>query len=158
MTYAVPLAHANPNTPPVDANALIACIRACYDCAQARIADADVAEPQVQTMIRCIRLCLDGADLCLATGAILSRQTAFDPAMARAALQACALTFHVCGDECEHHAQLGFAHCQVCLEACRRCEQACHAVLALRTTSWSAKFGPSAVNVHAVSPGPYADS
>jgi hypothetical protein len=82
-------------------------------------------------MIRCIRLCLDCADVCLATGRILSRQTAFDPAVARAALQACVLTCHVCGDECQLHAQHGFAHCQTCMVACRRCEQACNTVLTL---------------------------
>jgi hypothetical protein len=133
MTYAAPLAQANPSKPSVEVNALVECIRACYDCAQACTADADadLAEPQVQTMVRCIRLCLDCADVCLATGAILSRQTAFDAPTARAALQACVQTCTVCGDECEHHAHLGFAHCQTCMEACRRCEQACRTVLAL---------------------------
>jgi hypothetical protein len=133
MTYAAPLAQANPNKPSVDVNALVEGIQACYDCAQACLADADadLAEQQVQTMIRCIRLCHDCTDVCLATGAILSRQTAFEPAIARTALQACVLTCKVCGDECELHARHGFAHCQTCMEACRRCEQACTAILTL---------------------------
>lgn len=132
MTYAAPLEQANPSKPSVDMNVLLECIQACYDCAQACTADADadLGEQQVQTMIRCIRLCLDCADVCLATGQILSRQIAFDPPTARAALQACALECKVCGDECEQHARHGFAHCQTCLEACRRCERACNAVLA----------------------------
>jgi hypothetical protein len=67
--------------------------------------------------------------MCLTTGGILSRQIAFEPATARAVLQACALTCKVCGDECERHAQMGMAHCQTCMEACRRCEQACNTVL-----------------------------
>jgi hypothetical protein len=131
MTYAAPLEKANLSLPSVDANALVECIRACFDCAQACTADADadLAEPQVQMMIRCIRLCRDCADVCVATGNMLSRQTAFDPATARAMLQACALECKVCGDECEHHAQQGFAHCQTCMDACRRCEQACNTVL-----------------------------
>ncbi len=131
MTYAAPISQADPSKPPVDATALVECIRACFDCAQACIADADadLAEPRVQEMIRCIRLCRDCADVCLATGGILSRQTAFDPATARAALQACALSCKVCGDECQHHAQMGFVHCQSCMEACRRCERACNVVL-----------------------------
>jgi hypothetical protein len=134
MTYAAPLEQANLSKPTVDESALLECIRACFDCAQACIADADadLAEPQVQAMVRCIRLCLDCADVCLATGKLLSRQTAFDPATARAALQACALTCKVSGDECEEHARHGFAHCQTCMEACRRCEQACNTVLSLR--------------------------
>ena len=133
MTYAEPLVQANPSKPSVDATALVECIRACFDCAQActACADADLGEQQVQMMVRCIRLCLDCADMCLATGRILSRQTAFDPAIARAALQACAQTCNVCGGECQQHAQRGMAHCQICLEACRRCEQACNAVLSL---------------------------
>jgi hypothetical protein len=131
MTYAGPMTQANPSKPSVDVDALVECIKACFDCAQACTADADadLGEPQVQAMVRCIRLCLDCVDLCLATGKILSRQTAFDPATARAALQACAQTCKVCGDECQEHAQHGIAHCQTCLEACRRCEQACNTLL-----------------------------
>jgi hypothetical protein len=133
MSYAAPLVQANLSKPLMDEMALVDGIRACYDCAQACIADADadLAEPRLQEMVRCIRLCLDCADLCLATGAILSRQTAFDPAMARAALQACVQSCKLCGDECEHHAQHGFAHCGVCMEACRRCEQACTTILTM---------------------------
>ncbi len=133
MTYASPLAQANLSKPPVNEDALVECIQACFDCAQACTADADadLAEPQVQEMIRCIRLCRDCADVCLATGNILSRQTAFDPPTARATLQACIQICKVCGDECQHHAQMGFAHCQTCMEACRRCEQACNTVLSL---------------------------
>jgi Domain of Unknown Function (DUF326) len=133
MTYAAPLSQADLSKPYVDANALVEAIRACFDCAQACAADADadLVEPQVQVMIRCIRLCLDCADVCLATGNILSRQTFFDPATARAVLQACVQTCKVCGDECEEHARHGFAHCGTCMEACRRCERACNAVLSL---------------------------
>ncbi|HEX5158841.1 MAG TPA: four-helix bundle copper-binding protein [Ktedonobacterales bacterium] len=132
MTYAAPMVHANPSKPSVDVNALVECIQACFDCAQACTADvdADLGEQQhLQEMVRCIRLCLDCTAMCRATGEMLSRQIAFEPATARAALQACALTCKVCGDECEHHAQMGMAHCQTCMEACRRCEQACYTVL-----------------------------
>src|SRR5260370_49743 len=79
---------------------------------------------------RC-RLRRECAYVCRETGGMPWRQTAFDPATARAALQACAQICKVCGDECEHHAQRGFAHCQTCMEACRRCEQACNALLTL---------------------------
>jgi hypothetical protein len=131
MTYAAPLSQADPSKPYVNASALVECIRACFDCAQACTADADadLGEQQVQAMVRCIRLCLDCADVCLATGKVLSRQTAFDPATVRSALQACVQTCKVCGDECQEHAQHGMAHCRTCMEACRRCEQACYTVL-----------------------------
>ena len=133
MTYAAPLSQADPSKPYVDANALVEAIQACFDCAQACTADADadLGEPQVQVMIRCIRLCLDCTDVCLATGKILSRQIYFEPATARAALQACIQICKVCGDECEEHARHGFAHCGTCMKACRRCEEACHTVLSL---------------------------
>jgi hypothetical protein len=131
MTYAAPMSQANPSKPSVDADALVECIRACYDCAQACTADADadLAEPELREMVRCIRLCLDCADLCLATGAILSRQTAFEPTTARTAIQACMQACRACGDECEEHARHGMAHCRTCMEACRRCERACNTVL-----------------------------
>src|SRR5215831_10790494 len=105
MAYAAPISRANPSQPPAEMIALVDSIRACFDCAQACTADADadLAEPQVQAMIRCIRLCHDCTDVCLTTGAILSRQTAFDLATARAALQACIQTCRVCGDECQLH-------------------------------------------------------
>src|SRR5258706_9111263 len=117
MTYAAPISQADLSKSAVDRNALVAAIQACFDCAQACTADADadLAEPQVQTMIRCIRLCRDCADVCLATGGMLSRQTAFEPATARAALPACTQICKVCRDECEHHAQRGFAHFQTCM-------------------------------------------
>src|SRR5262245_21155910 len=130
MTYAAPLAQANPNKPYVDMNALVDAIQACFDCAQACTADADadLGEEWAHDLDRCIRLCLDCADVCLATGKILSRRTAADFA-ARATVQACAQTCKVCGDECQHHAQRGIVHCQTCMEACRRCERACNALL-----------------------------
>src|SRR5262245_16128219 len=88
MTYAAPLIHTYPSPPSVEVKALVECIQACFDSAQACTADADadLGEPQVQAMVRCIRLCLDCADVCLGTGRILSRQTAFDLATARATL------------------------------------------------------------------------
>jgi Domain of Unknown Function (DUF326) len=133
MTYAAPLAQANRSRPELDVTALVECIQACFDCAQACTADADadLGELQVETMVRCIHLCLDCADVCLATGRVLSRQVAFDRATAHDTLQACAHICKLCGDECQYHAQHGFAHCGTCLEACRRCEQACNALLSM---------------------------
>ncbi|MCX6465916.1 MAG: four-helix bundle copper-binding protein [Pseudonocardiales bacterium] len=80
-------------------------------------------------MVRCIRLDLDCADVCTATGRVLSRQTAYDAALTRAVLEACATACRTCGDECAAHGERGMEHCRVCAEACRRCEQACRALL-----------------------------
>jgi hypothetical protein len=78
----------------------------------------------VHRLVRCIRLNLDCAAVCGATGAVMSRQTAFDPALARALLEAC----DRCAAECERHAG-HHEHCRVCAEACRRCETACREAL-----------------------------
>ena len=106
MTHAPRMLEANPNGAAVDTTALVECIEACFDCAQSctACADACLGEDDPKSLARCIRLNLDCADVCDATGRILSRQTAFEPQMARAALHACA-------------------------EACRHCQQACNDVL-----------------------------
>jgi hypothetical protein len=132
MTYAQRMSETHAGNIPFESSALVECVQACFDCAQActACADACLGEEDVQRLTRCIRLDLDCADVCLATGSILSRQTAFDMGMARAMLQACATACKLCGDECEHHAQHGMQHCAVCAEACRRCEQACNRLLA----------------------------
>ena len=131
MTYAARLVQANPNRPYVDANALAECIQACYDCAQACIADADadLGEQQGPEMLRCIRLCLDCAEVCDATGRIVTRQTEPNLGVVRAAVEACATTCRACGDECERHAP-HHEHCRISAEVCRRCEQACRDLLA----------------------------
>jgi hypothetical protein len=67
--------------------------------------------------------------VCEATGRIVSRQTAFDSNLARAQLHACATACRVCGDACARHAQHGMAHGRIGADACRRCEQACSALL-----------------------------
>ncbi len=121
----------NPSSAAVDASTLVECVEACFDCAQSctTCADACLGEDDPRLLARCIRLNLDCADVCDATGRIVSRQTAFEPEMARAALQACAEACRLCDKECEQHGQHGMEHCQVCAEACRRCEQACDDVL-----------------------------
>jgi hypothetical protein len=115
----------------IDPNLLATTIDALTDCAQACAADADadLGDEHVADMIVCLRLCLDCADVCTATARVVSRQTAYDPALARPLLEACAAICARCGDECEGHAAM-HAHCRVCEEACRRCERACRDLLA----------------------------
>lgn len=131
MTYAQPMVQSSPQKSSLDMGALVECIRACTDCAQActACADACLGERDVQMLVRCIRLDLNCADICAATEAVMSRQAAFEPALLRPLLQACAQACRLCGDECEIHAQQGMEHCRICAEACRRGEQACNAVL-----------------------------
>jgi hypothetical protein len=124
----------NPSQVSVDTDVLVECIEACLDCAQTCTACADVClgEQDIQMTVRCIRLDLDCADTCSTTGRILSRQTAFDPEMARATLEACARACRLCGEECERHAE-HMEYCRVCARPCRRCESACNNVLSALT-------------------------
>lgn len=135
MTHAQQMVQTNPSQAPVDRSTLVECIEACFDCAQSctACADACIGEGDVQMLARCIRLDLDCADVCEATGRILSRQTVTEPKMLRASLQACAEASHLCGEECEQHAS-HHEHCRHCADACRRCEQACNNVLSAMTT------------------------
>src|SRR5215212_509005 len=99
MTHARQMIETNPAEVSVDTDALVECIEACVDCAQActACADACLSEQDVQMLLRCIRLNLDCADVCFTTGSILSRQTAFEPEIARATLQACSQACRLCG-------------------------------------------------------------
>ena len=99
MTHAEQVSETNPSQISVDTDALVECIEVCFDCAQActACADACLGEQDVQMLARCIRLDLDCSNVCEATGKILSRQTAFEPEMARAALEACARAYRLWG-------------------------------------------------------------
>jgi hypothetical protein len=114
----------------VDRDKLAACIEACYSCAQActACADACLSEEHVHHMVKCVRSDLDCADVCYATGQVLSRHTGYDANLTRAVLQACATACQSCGDECERHGDM--EHCRVCAQACRDCERACRELLA----------------------------
>ena len=132
VTHAQQILETHPQGAAIEAGALIACIDACFDCAQSctACADADLGEPDVGTLIRCIRLCLDCGDVCIATGQILTRQTEFEPELARSVVQTCALACRICREECERHAD-HHEHCRICAEVCLLCEQACDRVLSI---------------------------
>ena len=118
---------AYPRAITIDRDLLVECIAACSDCAQActHCADACLSEPDVASLVRCIRTDLDCADVCAATGRVISRQAERDAGISRALLEACMTACRACGEECESHAQHGMEHCAVCAERCRRCEEAC---------------------------------
>jgi hypothetical protein len=130
MSYAKQLLDSYPRVVTTDAGVLATTIDALNDCAQActACADGDLSEHNVADLVTCIRLCLDCADVCTATVAVTSRQTAYDAPAAKALLEACAAICKSCGDECERHAQM-HEHCRICAEACRRCERACRELL-----------------------------
>ena len=132
VSYAGQMIQANPKEPMFDRERLEACIEACFDCAQACVACADacLGEQDTGVLIRCIRLNLDCADVCTATGKVLSRLAAGEPTLARALVLACAEACRLCGDECARHGEHGMAHCAVCAEACHRAAAACSALVA----------------------------
>jgi hypothetical protein len=103
--------------------ALFRCAQACTACA-----DACLSEKQIDDLRKCIRTDLDCADICQATGRVLSRHTGYDANITRAQLQACVQVCTTCADECDRHAGM-HEHCRICAEACRRCAQACRSLL-----------------------------
>jgi hypothetical protein len=109
-------------------DALIACIEACYDCAQVCTvcADACLGEPTVADLVACIGLDLNCADICATTGQVVSRATASNPDLTRRMIDTCAEACRLCAEACARHAGQ-HEHCRICAETCGRCEVACRA-------------------------------
>jgi hypothetical protein len=114
----------------VDRELLAACIDTCAECNSTCTvcADASLAEADFVEMRRSTRLCLDCADVCVATGRVLARQTDYEHEIAKAMLEACVRACGICAQECERHAQM-HEHCRLSAEVCRRCEAACSRLL-----------------------------
>jgi hypothetical protein len=123
--------------------ALEACFEACADCAQACIACADacLGEANVADLVTCIRLNQDCADLCEATGNILSRQVSLDWDIASVSIRACTIACQKCAEECERHAE-HMEHCRECAQACRACQRACDVLTQhqARNQEWDLAF------------------
>lgn len=122
---------AHPSQPPgVDLDLLARCIQACLECASTctACADACLAEETAQELTSCIRTDQECAEICAATGRVLSGLSGVNRPIATVLVTACADACGVCAAECESHAQL-HEHCRLCAEACRRCEQACRELL-----------------------------
>ena len=126
-----PIIDTHPKPTSLDREALVRCIDECIACGATctGCADACLAEPDVADMVRCIRLCLDCSDICAATARVVTRQTEVELAVLRALVETCAAACRACGDECQRHAS-HHEHCRLCAEECRRCQQACEALLA----------------------------
>jgi hypothetical protein len=131
MTASTEMLRTTPMPIGYDREALAACIDSCFECAQActACADACLGEEMVADLRSCITIDLNCADICEATGRVLSRQTGYDAEVSRAALTACRDACRRCAEECERHADM-HEHCRICAEVCRRCEQACDRLLA----------------------------
>ncbi len=130
MQTTLQMLQTHPGRPWADPERLAGVIAELYTCAQActSCADACLGEKEVQPLIGCIRTNQDCADICLATGAMLSRVSRPNSDLLRSMLGICVKACGTCAAECEKHASM-HEHCRVCADACRRCEKACRDIL-----------------------------
>ena len=130
MTRAQQVLDTYPRDFNVDAKVLARTIDPLEDCSNTctQCADACLSESDIASLAKCIRLNLDCADICVATSRVISRQTEYDANVTRPLLEACIAACRSCADECEKHAP-HMAHCRVCAESCRQCEEACPELL-----------------------------
>src|SRR3954470_23868517 len=101
MTVTAPLLDVHPtDVPGLDPSRVRACIDASAACAQActACADACLSEQFLAGFRTYIRSGLDCADVCHATGRVLSRHTSNGVTVTRAVLEACAAACKACGD------------------------------------------------------------
>ena len=98
------------------------CAAICTSCADACVAEDDVAERR-----QCIRACLDCADICDATFRVATRQTGDNRAVLRSMLQSCITACTACAEHCAMHDD---DHCRRCETMCRETIEDCSHALA----------------------------
>ncbi len=130
MTDTSEILAASPGDVPVGVAEVASAIDACLNCVQActSCADADLAEDDVAAMRTCIGLCVNCADVCALTARVLSRPAHWEHFVVHRLLQACVRTCTSSADECARHAE-HHRHCAICEKVCRVCVQACSALL-----------------------------
>lgn len=97
--------------------------------AAASCGDAILSANLLKDMTACLRTCLDATDVAEAAVRVLSRATAYDPAVTGRVLEAAVAVLDRCGDECARHASMHM-HCRICSETCRRASAAAQEMLA----------------------------
>ena len=130
MTHTREMLDASPADVPIGASQVAAAIDACLDCFQTctSCADANLAEKDVADLSKCAALCLTCADVCDATARVLSRPGQWDGPLVHRLLDACVRACTSSAEECQRHAA-HHRHCAVCEQACRTCIDACTALL-----------------------------
>jgi hypothetical protein len=110
----------------VDPERLADCIDACFTCAQACLACAEhhLNEAALGEPAAFVRDGLGCADLCEATGLLLTRHHAAELGLVRAFLDTCAAGCRAWADA-SHRDGDADERCRECREACLRCERAC---------------------------------
>lgn len=134
MTNTREMLEAAPTGIPLGAEEVAAAIDACLACHQSctACADADLAEDDVAELRTCVALCLNCSDVCEATARVLSRPAHWEEYVAHRLLQACVRTCTSCAEECARHAA-HHRHCALCEKVCRACVAACSALLDAET-------------------------
>ena len=133
MTYTKDMLDAAPNGVPVITADVAAAIDACLSCLQSctSCADADLAEQDVAEMATCVALCVTCADVCDVTARLLSRPAHWDRFTVHRSLQACVRSCTNSAEECAKHAH--HRHCAICEKVCRACIAACDTLLDAET-------------------------
>jgi hypothetical protein len=122
--------NASPTALPLGAEELAEAIDACLSCVQSctSCADADLAEPDVAELATCVALCVTCADVCEHTARVLSRPAHWDEFVVHRLLQACVRACTNSAEECGRHAA-HHRHCAICEKVCGTCIDACTALL-----------------------------
>jgi hypothetical protein len=122
--------NASPSGVPLGVAEVAAAVDACLDCLQActSCADADLAEEDVAEMSICVALCLTCADACEITARVLSRPARGDIFVIERLLQACVRSCTSSAEECHRHAA-HHLHCAICEQVCRTCVDVCTSLL-----------------------------
>lgn len=118
--------------------ALQECAQICTACA-----DACLAEPDVAGLADCIRHDLDCADICATTARVLIRSGNRAQNQLFVLLDACAQACRASAEECDRHAG-HHEHCRICAQSCRIAEQACWELL---STAYQTPEGVPAVEL-----------
>ena len=108
-------------------DACLTCVQTCTTCANADLAEEDVAEMRV-----CAALCITCADVCDVMARVLSRPAQSDEFVVHHLLEACVRACESSAEECARHAH-HHRHCAICEKVCRACIQACVALLDTET-------------------------
>lgn len=117
----------HPNCATEKKTEITTCIDDCIQCANfCRIcADACLSEKSPE-LNDCIKLNLLCAEVCEVTTRALT-STMHTQGAIISLLESCKQISRLCGEECQKHADM--KHCQMCAEACFKCEEACDSLL-----------------------------
>ncbi len=109
---------------------LLVCMKLTSDCVEVCTATADacLGEPNHNALVPCIRACLDAADASFAANRIITRLTLAEAEVQMSQLETCSLACLICAETCDRCAD-SHAFCGVCADFCRRTSEACEQLI-----------------------------